>query len=121
MTPQETDDLWYEEEMILTLKFERAWADDKTLKFTDIYQEDLCGAGLRVRPELGHVLIKLSRHTSAPSRKRTRCPAICMSALGQKSACFIVKDANGFAVSYVYFESEPGRRTATNPGHIAKL
>jgi hypothetical protein len=26
------------------------------------------------------------------------------------NACFIVKDANGFAVSYVYFENEPGRR-----------
>jgi endo-1,4-beta-D-glucanase Y len=30
------------------------------------------------------------------------------------NAYFIVKDANGFAVSYVYFESEPGRRTAAN-------
>ena len=29
-------------------------------------------------------------------------------------ACFVVKDANGFAVSYVYFEKEPGRRTAAN-------
>jgi endo-1,4-beta-D-glucanase Y len=29
-------------------------------------------------------------------------------------ACFVVKDANGFAVSYVYFEREPGRRTAAN-------
>jgi hypothetical protein len=29
-------------------------------------------------------------------------------------ACFIVKDANGFAVSFVYFENEPGRRTAAN-------
>ena len=30
------------------------------------------------------------------------------------STCFVVKDANGFAVSYVYYESEPGRRTAAN-------
>ena len=30
------------------------------------------------------------------------------------NACFVVKDANGFAVSYVYFESEPGWRTAAN-------
>jgi hypothetical protein len=30
---------------------ERVWIDDKTLKFTDIYQEDLCGAGLKVRLE----------------------------------------------------------------------
>ena len=28
------------------------------------------------------------------------------------NACFIVKDANGLEVSYVYFEDEPGRRTA---------
>jgi hypothetical protein len=30
------------------------------------------------------------------------------------SACFIVKDANGLAVAYVYYEEEPGRRTAAN-------
>ena len=28
--------------------------------------------------------------------------------------CFIVRDHNGQALSYVYFESEPGRRTAAN-------
>jgi hypothetical protein len=26
--------------------------------------------------------------------------------------CFIVRDANGHALSYVYYESEPGRRSA---------
>jgi hypothetical protein len=30
------------------------------------------------------------------------------------STCFVVKDANGFAVCYVYYESELGRRTAAN-------
>jgi hypothetical protein len=30
------------------------------------------------------------------------------------NACFVVKDANGLAVAFVYFESEPGRRTAVN-------
>jgi hypothetical protein len=30
------------------------------------------------------------------------------------NACFIVKDANGVAVSYVYFEDDPGRRAAAN-------
>jgi len=30
------------------------------------------------------------------------------------NACFIVKDANGLAVSYVYFEDEPGRPAAAN-------
>jgi hypothetical protein len=29
-------------------------------------------------------------------------------------ACFIVRDGNGQALSYVYYESEPGRRTAAN-------
>jgi hypothetical protein len=29
-------------------------------------------------------------------------------------ACFIVRDHNGFAVAYVYFEDEPGRRAAPN-------
>jgi hypothetical protein len=29
-------------------------------------------------------------------------------------ACFIVKDANGFAVAYVYYEEEPGRGIAAN-------
>ena len=28
--------------------------------------------------------------------------------------CFIVRDANGQALAYVYFEEEPGRRTAAN-------
>ena len=27
-------------------------------------------------------------------------------------ACFVVRDANNFAVAYVYFESEPGRPAA---------
>jgi hypothetical protein len=31
----------------------------------------------------------------------------------ERPACFIVSDANGQALAYVYFEEEPGRRTAT--------
>ena len=30
------------------------------------------------------------------------------------AACFIVKDNNGHALAYVYFEQEPGRRVAAN-------
>ena len=30
------------------------------------------------------------------------------------NACFIVKDHNDQALAYVYFEHEPGRRTAAN-------
>jgi len=30
----------------------------------------------------------------------------------EEDACFIVRDANGQALSYVYYESEPGRRSA---------
>ena len=30
------------------------------------------------------------------------------------AACLIVKDNNGQALAYVYFEQEPGRRAAAN-------
>jgi hypothetical protein len=29
-------------------------------------------------------------------------------------ACFIIRDANGVAVAYIYYEEEPGRRAAAN-------
>ena len=37
----------------------------------------------------------------------------------ETEACFIVRDANGQALAYVYFEGEPGRRTRRlkGPGH----
>jgi hypothetical protein len=31
-----------------------------------------------------------------------------------RDACFVVKDADGFAVSFVYYEIEQGRCTAAN-------
>ena len=30
------------------------------------------------------------------------------------ASCFIVKDNKGHALAYVYFEQDPGRRTAAN-------
>ena len=32
--------------------------------------------------------------------------------IDDNGACFIVRDNNGQALSYVYYEQEPGRRTA---------
>jgi hypothetical protein len=32
----------------------------------------------------------------------------------ETDACFIVRDANGQALAYVYFEEEPGRRAAAS-------
>jgi hypothetical protein len=32
----------------------------------------------------------------------------------ETDACFIVRDLNGQALAYVYFEEEPGRRSAAN-------
>jgi hypothetical protein len=39
--------------------------------------------------------------------------------LGQD--CYIVRDGNGHALAYVYFEDEPSRRSATRLTNIAKL
>jgi hypothetical protein len=32
----------------------------------------------------------------------------------ETDACFIVRDADGHALAYVYFEDEPGRRAAAH-------
>ena len=32
----------------------------------------------------------------------------------ERPGCYIVKDATGFPLAYVYYEEEPGRRTAAN-------
>jgi hypothetical protein len=34
--------------------------------------------------------------------------------IDDNGACFIVRDHNGQALSYIYFEDEPGRRSAAD-------
>jgi len=34
--------------------------------------------------------------------------------------CFIVRDANGQALSYIYYESEPGRRSGSQAAHTRR-
>jgi hypothetical protein len=46
------------------------------------------------------------------------CPPLVASRRPGRSTsrrpCFIVRDANGQALAYVYFEDEPGRRSAAH-------
>jgi len=44
-----------------------------------------------------------------PQRRRFPSP---WSIEDHNNACFIVKDSDGQALAYVYFEDEPGRRSA---------
>jgi hypothetical protein len=38
----------------------------------------------------------------------------------ETDACFIVRDHNGQALAYVYFEEEPGRRAAAKAAHARR-
>ena len=45
--------------------------------------------------------------------EQRRCPPL-WTVEDKNNACFIVRDGNGQAVAYVYYEDEPGRRSAAN-------
>ena len=51
------------------------------------------------------------------AKSRSRCPAAASRHLGRSDdngSCFIVKDDDGRALAYAYYENEPGRRSAAN-------
>ena len=50
-------------------------------------------------------------HSRATSERRRFSPPWSVD---EQEACFIVRDANGQALAYVYFEDEPGRRAAAH-------
>ena len=54
------------------------------------------------------VVAEVNKHDE-PGRRN---PFSCLSAAS--TACFIVKDSAGQKLAYVYFEAEPGRRSAAS-------
>jgi hypothetical protein len=64
------------------------------------------GKRLAVRPA------RLSAARSSECRNDRRFPPPW--SVEERQTCFIVKDGNGQALAYVYFEEEPGRRAAEN-------
>jgi hypothetical protein len=56
-------------------------------------------------------IIQHQRFLKMPTSRRLPPPWDIEEA---NAACFIVKDNNGQALAYVYFENEHGRRTAAN-------
>jgi endo-1,4-beta-D-glucanase Y len=60
-------------------------------------------------------LLNRDSNPSLASRARaTRLFPPPWSVEDHNDACFIVKDKNGYALAYVYYEEEPGRRSAAN-------
>ena len=39
----------------------------------------------------------------------------------EEEACFIVRDHNGQALTYVYFEEEPGQRPSCSPATVLSI
>ena len=68
--------------------------------------------GLAIRARSRAVSTYMSHRTSWNNRPR-RFP-VPSTFEDHNGTCIIVRDTNGLAVAYLYYEQEPGRRTAAN-------
>jgi hypothetical protein len=61
------------------------------------------------------MLPPVGRYAKSTPRNCSGQPA--RAPIAMDCACYIVRDANGRALAYVYFEEEPGRRTFGQAAH----
>ena len=73
--------------------------------------------GRRIAAAITHAFKETRSRTPRRARPIAPLPARRFPppwSIEERQACFIVKDGNGQALAYVYFEEEPGRRSAEN-------
>jgi hypothetical protein len=73
---------------------------DSRLPTNSMFTRCQCRLGSRECPKVEGLVLVTARRFPPPVEER--------------QACFIVKDGNGQALAYVYFEEEPDRRSAEN-------
>ena len=91
----------------------RSWHNGGELTFGQSCRSCWAGSATsRGRPRAAPAVVASPCYNlSMPSPRRFPPPWTFDEA---NAACFIVRDHNGHALAYVYFESEPGRRAAAN-------